>query len=152
MSDLKDLSGGELLVECDIGMFIGVEKYAELLSRLNERDQLKKERDTQARQIAELREALTRLRDCDWVITLPDRMDAVRDIARKALEAKHEYAPETDAGDGRRVMVRRGSSHYPHFESYAKSALNDHDCEYVGCCLATETEAAAYRKSMEGKG
>lgn len=34
-----------------------------------------------------LREALTRLRDCDWVITLPDRMDAVRDIACKALEA-----------------------------------------------------------------
>jgi len=33
-----------------------------------------------------LRVALTRLRDCDWVITLPDRMDAVREIARKALE------------------------------------------------------------------
>lgn len=30
-------------------------------------------------------EALTRLRDCDWVISLPDRMDAVRDIARAAL-------------------------------------------------------------------
>ena len=29
--------------------------------------------------------ALTRLRDCDWVISLPDRMDAVRDIARAAL-------------------------------------------------------------------
>lgn len=28
---------------------------------------------------------MTRLRDCDWVITLPDRMDAVRDVARKAL-------------------------------------------------------------------
>lgn len=34
---------------------------------------------------ARLREALTRLRDCDWVISLPDRMDAVRDIARAAL-------------------------------------------------------------------
>ena len=33
-----------------------------------------------------LREALIRLRDCDWVISLPDRMDAVRDIARAALE------------------------------------------------------------------
>lgn len=33
-----------------------------------------------------LREALTRLRDCDWVISLPDRMDAVREIAREALE------------------------------------------------------------------
>lgn len=35
-----------------------------------------------------LKAALVRLRDCDWVITLPDRMDAVREIARKALEAK----------------------------------------------------------------
>lgn len=33
-----------------------------------------------------LKTALVRLRDCDWVITLPDRMDAVREIARKALE------------------------------------------------------------------
>lgn len=32
-----------------------------------------------------LREALIRLRDCDWVITPLDRMDAVRDIARAAL-------------------------------------------------------------------
>ena len=31
--------------------------------------------------------ALERLRDCDWTISLPDRMDAVRDIAKKALEA-----------------------------------------------------------------
>lgn len=37
-------------------------------------------------QLAELREALTRIRDCDWVITLPDRMDAVRDMARAALQ------------------------------------------------------------------
>lgn len=28
---------------------------------------------------------LTRLRDCDWVISLPDRMDAVREIARNTL-------------------------------------------------------------------
>ena len=34
---------------------------------------------------ARLREALVKLRDCDWVISLPDRMDAVRDIARAAL-------------------------------------------------------------------
>ena len=33
-----------------------------------------------------LRAALERIRDCDWVITLPDRMDAVRQIAREALE------------------------------------------------------------------
>lgn len=36
--------------------------------------------------IEKLEAALRRLRDCDWVITLPDRMDAVRAIAREALE------------------------------------------------------------------
>lgn len=30
--------------------------------------------------------ALECIRDCDWVITLPDRMDAVRQIAREALQ------------------------------------------------------------------
>lgn len=35
-----------------------------------------------------LRAALVRLRDCDWVIRLPDRMDGVRQIAREALEDK----------------------------------------------------------------
>ena len=39
-----------------------------------------------ADQIEKLREALKRIRDCDFVITLPDRMDAVRAIAREALE------------------------------------------------------------------
>ena len=34
---------------------------------------------------ARLREALVKLRDCDFVITPADRMDAVRDIARGAL-------------------------------------------------------------------
>ena len=34
---------------------------------------------------ARLREALVRLRDCDFVITPANRMDAVRDIARCAL-------------------------------------------------------------------
>jgi len=32
-----------------------------------------------------LREALQRLADCDFTISLPDRMDAVRKIAREAL-------------------------------------------------------------------
>lgn len=36
--------------------------------------------------VHKLEEALKRIRDCDWVITLPDRMDAVRAIAREALE------------------------------------------------------------------
>ena len=44
-------------------------------------------------QLAELREALTRIRDCDWVITLPDRMDAVREIAREALDQSQEQTP-----------------------------------------------------------
>jgi len=38
--------------------------------------------------IKRLRAALERLRDCDWVVSLPDRMDAVRKIARQALEGK----------------------------------------------------------------
>ena len=36
--------------------------------------------------VFKLEEALKRIRDCDFVITLPDRMDAVRKIAREALE------------------------------------------------------------------
>jgi hypothetical protein len=40
----------------------------------------------QDRKISKMEEALKRIRDCDWVITLPDRMDAVRAIAREALE------------------------------------------------------------------
>jgi hypothetical protein len=39
-----------------------------------------------ADRIEKLEEALKRIRDCDWVITLPDRMDAVRAIAQEALE------------------------------------------------------------------
>ena len=34
-----------------------------------------------------LAEALQKLADCDWVITLPDRMDAVREIANEALQS-----------------------------------------------------------------
>ena len=34
-----------------------------------------------------LAEALEKLAGCDFIITLPDRMDAVRDIAREALAA-----------------------------------------------------------------
>ena len=41
--------------------------------------------EEQAR-VDKLEVALERIRDCDFVITLPDRMDAVRAIAREALE------------------------------------------------------------------
>jgi hypothetical protein len=34
-----------------------------------------------------LAEALKKLADCDWVITLPNRMDAVRTIANEALQS-----------------------------------------------------------------
>ena len=36
--------------------------------------------------VKKLEYALERIRDCGFVITLPDRMDAVRQIAREALE------------------------------------------------------------------
>lgn len=39
-----------------------------------------------ADRIEKLEHALERIRDCDFIITLPDRMDAVRAIAREALE------------------------------------------------------------------
>ena len=39
-----------------------------------------------ADEIEKLSEALQRIRDCNFTITLPDRMDAVRAIAREALE------------------------------------------------------------------
>jgi hypothetical protein len=39
-----------------------------------------------ADRIEKLEYALQRIRDCDFVITLPDRMNAVRAIAREALE------------------------------------------------------------------
>lgn len=47
---------------------------------------------TKCRELAEvtkqrdlLIEGLEKLASCDWVITLPDRMDAVRNIARETL-------------------------------------------------------------------
>ena len=39
-----------------------------------------------ADRLEKLEAVLECIRDCNWVITLPDRMDAVRAIARKALE------------------------------------------------------------------
>ena len=58
---------------------LGWKEAAELAN--NENAELRAERDR-------LKAALVRLRDCDWVIRLPDRMDGVRKIAREALEAK----------------------------------------------------------------
>jgi len=53
------------------------ENYLQMLKRV---DSLTEQRDR-------LAEALRKLADCDWVITPHDRMDAVREIARKALQS-----------------------------------------------------------------
>lgn len=42
--------------------------------------------DCREEQYARMEAALIRLRDCDFVITPADRMDAVRNIAREALK------------------------------------------------------------------
>ena len=51
-------------------------QYQKLLTALN---------DTE-KHMNTFKHALERIRDCDFIITLPDRMDAVRQIAREALE------------------------------------------------------------------
>jgi len=61
-------------------------EYEEGLARINNQ---RREILSQAKELEKLeiyRTALKRIRDCDFVITLPDRMDAVRAIAREALE------------------------------------------------------------------
>ena len=55
-----------------------------LRDMMSERDAAEAELAKERAKVRTLREACERLRDCDWVITLPDRMDAVRDIARAA--------------------------------------------------------------------
>ena len=42
--------------------------------------------DVKTEQVHRLQTALKRIQNLDFVITLPDRMDAVRAIAREALE------------------------------------------------------------------
>src|SRR5262245_3024730 len=42
--------------------------------------------------VARLVDALTKLRDCDFVITPHDSMDAVREIARAAIDAARKEA------------------------------------------------------------
>jgi hypothetical protein len=49
-------------------------------------DELETELAAMTKQRDELAEALQKLADCDWVITLPNRMDAVRTIANEALK------------------------------------------------------------------
>ena len=62
------------------------------LSRASVKDTVKVEREVVrvTEQRDRLAEALQKLADCDWVITLPDRMDAVREIANEALQALNQ--------------------------------------------------------------
>jgi hypothetical protein len=60
-------------------------RLGEITKQRIELRNLEAEWDKAIGEAAELRSALERLRDCDWVISLPDRMDAVRKIARDAL-------------------------------------------------------------------
>ena len=53
---------------------------------MSDRDALALVLESQDLRLRRYRKALERLRDCDWVISLPDRMDAVRQIAREALD------------------------------------------------------------------
>lgn len=62
----------DVMVKSDKGDWV---KYSDHQSRIAE---------LEAR-VNVLAGALVRLRDCDWVISLPDRMDAVRKIASDAL-------------------------------------------------------------------
>ena len=59
----------------------------ELKSARKQEAEMRETIKAQAEEIAGMRDALIRLRDCNWVISPPDRMDAVRDIAREALAA-----------------------------------------------------------------
>jgi hypothetical protein len=52
-------------------------------------NQLREQRDDAERQRDRLAEALRKLADCDWVITLPNRMDAVRAVANEALSSQN---------------------------------------------------------------
>jgi len=45
-----------------------------------------------AARIQQLEDALKRIRDCDWVISLPDRMDAVRAMAREGLATTEAFS------------------------------------------------------------
>ena len=51
---------------------------------------------------ARLREMFTQLRDCNWVITQPDLMDAVRDFACAALATNpvRDTKADSDGDDG----------------------------------------------------
>ena len=59
----------------------------DLAGRIAKVPQLERELTAVTEQRDRMAEALQKLADCDWVITLPDRMDAVRKIANEALQS-----------------------------------------------------------------
>lgn len=92
---MQDTYGISLLVseEADIVNAVNEDHHHALEAALAERDEARADADEWQNKYAgvfverdEARGALKRIADCDWVITLPDRMDAVRKIARDALE------------------------------------------------------------------
>lgn len=94
----------------------------------HERNVLQKICAERSEEIERLSEALTRLRDCDWTISLPDRMDAVRDIARAALSrlssdpgAKPDHIFCGDSDDPTAICDR----------SDCARPLSDHEPEFV---------------------
>lgn len=80
--DLRELRNGPYAIctfgdngQVEVTPWISLETLIERIARAETREK-------------RLRDALERLRDCDWVISLPDRMDAVREVARAALSDK----------------------------------------------------------------
>jgi hypothetical protein len=62
----------------------------------DEQTRLKVELSTVTEQRDRLAEALQKLADCDWIITPHDRMDAVRTIAREALQSLTTNPPTSE--------------------------------------------------------
>jgi hypothetical protein len=76
------------------GIYTLKSNYGELAhGMLNFAEQLERELTEVTKQRDALAEALRKLADCDWVITLPDRMDAVRTIADEALQSLTPIKP-----------------------------------------------------------
>jgi hypothetical protein len=79
------------------GYEVGVddpEPYPDDLVRYSDYAALEAQVEALQRENAVFKTALVKLRDCDWVITPRDRMDAVRTIAREALSRATQPAPQ----------------------------------------------------------
>lgn len=113
----------------------------------HERNVLQKICAERSEEIERLSEALTRLRDCDWTISLPDRMDAVRDIARAALSrlssdpgAKPSLPKFDGAALGRKIV--EDAFAFARAEMRKKHAVNRNEC-YGDLCICVEPKPGA---------